>query len=195
MQLLCKQLKRIRNEIEEINVIIAIGTKNPTKVNAVKTAFDAYLSGEFVSTNVPSNVSAQPLTDSETMTGAINRAKNALEAENAQIGVGLEGGLVKTEVGYFLCNWGAVVDRQLQPIVAGGARILIPEEIGSLVFNGNELGDVMDLYVKKHNVRQNEGAIGIFTNGIVDRTTMFTELSRLLIGQFLYQNQMKISEI
>lgn len=170
-------------------MIIAIGTKNPTKINAVKNAFSKYLKGEFISVNVPSNVSEQPLSDEETMTGAVNRAKNAREAEKANIGVGLEGGLVKTEIGYFLCNWGALVDDSLQPIVAGGARIVIPNEIGDQVFGGQELGDVMDRYVKKHNVRQNEGAIGIFTNGLVDRTQMFSELSNLLIGQYLYRNR------
>ncbi|WP_226670189.1 DUF84 family protein [Metabacillus litoralis] len=170
-------------------MIIAIGTKNPTKVNAVTTAFSQHLKGDFISVDVPSNVSDQPLSDNETMSGAINRAKNARDAENSDIGVGLEGGLVKTDFGYFLCNWGAVVDKHLQPIVAGGARIIIPNEIGDLVFNGLELGDVMDQYVKKHNVRQKEGAIGIFTNGLVDRTKMFTELSNLLIGQYLYKTK------
>jgi inosine/xanthosine triphosphatase len=173
----------------ENQMIIAIGTKNPTKVTAVITAFSPYLPGEFVSTNVSSDVSAQPLSDNETMTGAINRAKNALKSEDAQIGVGLEGGVTKTEHGYFLCNWGAVVDCQLQPIVAGGARIPIPDEIGMLVSSGLELGDVMDQYVKKHNVRHNEGAIGIFTNGCVDRTEMFTQLSKLLVGQYLYNHK------
>ncbi|HWL12648.1 MAG TPA: DUF84 family protein, partial [Ureibacillus sp.] len=85
---------------------IAIGTKNPTKVKAVNDAFASFIEAEFISTNVPSNVSAQPLTDLETLTGAINRAKNALEAERADLGVGLEGGLIKTDFGYFLCNWG-----------------------------------------------------------------------------------------
>jgi len=170
-------------------VKIAIGTKNPTKVNAVNQAFSLFIDAEFISTNVPSNVSAQPLTDSETLTGAINRAKNALEAEEADIGVGLEGGLIKTDYGYFLCNWGAIYVKEQQPIIAGGARIVIPEEIGDLVFKGRELGDVMDMYVKKKNVRHNEGAIGIFTNGIVDRTKMFKELSNLLIGQYLFQQK------
>ncbi|WP_299089222.1 DUF84 family protein [uncultured Metabacillus sp.] len=166
---------------------IAIGTKNPTKVNAVQAAFASYLPGEFRSIDVPSHVSAQPLTDDETMTGAINRAKNALDAVEADIGVGLEGGLIKTKHGYFLCNWGALICKELQPIVAGGARIIVPEEIGKEVFNGTELGDVMDQYVKIHNVRHHQGAIGIFTNGIVDRTEMFTQLSQLLVGQYLYQ--------
>lgn len=170
-------------------MIIAIGTKNPTKVNAVTNAFSQYVKGEFISVNVSSNVSDQPLSDEETMLGAINRARNAREAEKANIGVGLEGGLVKTEFGYFLCNWGALVDDSMEPVVAGGARIIIPNEIGDQVFAGQELGDVMDSYVKKHNVRQNEGAIGIFTNGLVDRTQMFSELSTLLIGQYLYKNK------
>jgi inosine/xanthosine triphosphatase len=172
--------------LERKILLIAIGTKNPTKVNAVKSAFAPYISGELIATKVSSNVSAKPLTDEETMTGAINRAKNALEAENAQIGVGLEGGVVKNDMGIFLCNWGAIIDKQLQPIVAGGARILIPEEIGNEVFAGKELGDIMEQFAKK-NVSQNEGAIGIFTNGTVDRTEMFTQLSKLLVGQFLYE--------
>ncbi|HZH60954.1 MAG TPA: DUF84 family protein [Metabacillus sp.] len=168
---------------------IAIGTKNPTKVNAVNEAFSSFIDAEFISTNVPSNVSAQPLTDLETLTGAINRARNALEAEGADLGVGLEGGLIKTDYGYFLCNWGAIYVKEQQPIVAGGARIVIPDEIGELVFGGRELGDVMDMYAMKKNVRHNEGAIGIFTNGIVDRTRMFKELSNLLIGQYLFQQK------
>ncbi|WP_175639930.1 DUF84 family protein [Metabacillus schmidteae] len=166
---------------------IAIGTKNPTKVNAVNKAFSSFIEAKFISTDVPSNVSAQPLTDLETLTGAINRAKNALEAEGADLGVGLEGGLIKTDFGYFLCNWGAIYVKDQEPIVASGARIVVPDEIGELVFSGRELGDVMDMYAKKKNVRHNEGAIGIFTNGIVDRTTMFKELSNLLIGQYLYK--------
>lgn len=168
---------------------IAIGTENPTKVNAIKEAFAPFVEGEFISTNVPSNVSVQPLTDQETLAGAINRAKNSLELEEADIGVGLEGGLVKTDYGYFLCNWGAIYVQDQNPIIAGGARIIIPDEIGELVFSGSELGDVMDQYVKKNNVRHNEGAIGIFTNGIVDRTKMFIELSNLLVGQYLYQKK------
>ena len=166
---------------------IAIGTKNPTKVNAVNNAFSSFIEAEFIATDVPSNVSAQPLTDLETLTGAINRAQNALEAEGADLGVGLEGGLIKTDYGYFLCNWGGIYIKDQDPIVAGGARIVVPDEIGELVFAGRELGDVMDMYAKKKNVRHNEGAIGIFTNGIVDRTSMFKELCNLLIGQYLYK--------
>lgn len=174
---------------KENKVKIAIGTQNPTKVNAVKHSFMPHITAEFFSVNAPSNVSAQPLSDDETIEGAINRAFNARTAIQADIGVGLEGGLIKTKQGYFLCNWGAIVDHKLEPIVAGGARIIVPNEIGRSVFHGKELGDVMDEYVNLHKVRHNQGAIGIFTNGLVDRTSMFTHLCDLLIGQYLYQQQ------
>ena len=47
------------------------------------------------------------LSDEETMQGAINRAKRALEEGEAPIGIGLEG-VMKTEHGLFMCNWGAL---------------------------------------------------------------------------------------
>lgn len=168
---------------------IAIGTTNPTKVNAVKEAFGNLISAEFQAFSVASGVSEQPLSDDETITGAINRANAArLECE-ATIGIGLEGGVVSTKMGYFLCNWGAIVDERNEPIVAGGSRILLPTELGEQVFNGKELGVVMDEYTNQHNVRQNEGAIGIFTSGYVNRTEMFTHISKLLHGQYLFSTQ------
>ena len=60
---------------------------------------------EITSLSVPSGVSAQPFSDEETMQGAINRAKRALE-EGAPIGIGLEGGVMKRSTVY-LCVTGA----------------------------------------------------------------------------------------
>ncbi|MFC0270342.1 DUF84 family protein [Metabacillus herbersteinensis] len=168
---------------------IAIGTTNPTKVNAVKEAFASLISAEFQAVSVASGVAEQPLSDEETISGAINRANAARLECDVTIGIGLEGGVVKTKMGYFLCNWGAIIDGNNEPIVAGGSRILLPTELGEQVFNGKELGDVMDEYTNQHNVRQNEGAIGIFTSGYVNRTEMFTHLSKLLLGQYLFSTQ------
>ncbi|MEC2077415.1 DUF84 family protein [Metabacillus fastidiosus] len=166
---------------------IAIGTKNPTKVNAVKETFSIFHDVTFFTLDVSSGVSPQPITDEETIHGAINRANNVLREAVAEIGIGLEGGIVETNIGIFLCNWGALAASNEDVIIAGGSRILLPDEVGRAVLAGRELGDVMDDYTNTHNIRQNEGAIGIFTNGLVNRTEMFTELSKLLLGQYLYK--------
>lgn len=165
---------------------IIIGTKNPAKIAAVKNAF-IEANSEFISLDIPSGVSEQPFSDEETIQGAINRAKGALEEGNGDIGIGLEGGVQESEHGLMICNWGALQANGREPIIAGGARFLLPEEIATRLRSGEELGPVMDDYAKKKNVRKAEGAIGIFTNGEVNRDDMFTHLMKLLIGQYNYK--------
>ncbi|WP_053367423.1 DUF84 family protein [Bacillus sp. FJAT-27245] len=165
---------------------IIIGSENPAKIAAVKNAFNS--SGvEFLAIDVPSNVSAQPFSDEETIEGAINRAMAALEQGDGEIGIGLEGGVHMTKHGLFLCNWGALAEPGYPPIIAGGARIPLPDEIAGKLLAGRELGPVMDEFTKKKNIRKNEGAIGIFSNGHIDRSEMFTHLTKLLAGQYEYR--------
>lgn len=164
---------------------IAIGSKNVVKINAVK---DIFVEKEctFVSENVSSDVSEQPFSDQETMQGAINRANNVLRETGATIGVGLEGGVVETPQGIFLCNWGALTDGNIT-VTAGGARILLPDEFQMPLLNGVELGTIMDSYAKKTDVGKNEGAIGIFTNGRMNRKDLFVHIVEMLRGQYEYQ--------
>ncbi|MBT2690521.1 DUF84 family protein [Bacillus sp. ISL-47] len=167
---------------------IIIGSKNPAKIMAVQTAFSDYEAG-IIPYDVPSGVSDQPFSDEETIKGAINRAFGALKIAGGQIGIGLEGGVHKTEYGLFLCNWGALAEEGKPPIIGGGARIPLPEEISARLLSGEELGPVMDDYAKKINVRKNEGAVGIFTNGQVNRSEMFSHVMKLLIGQYEYRKR------
>ncbi|RFB17844.1 DUF84 family protein [Bacillus sp. HNG] len=165
---------------------VAIGTKNPAKVDAIINGF-AGVEANFFPTSVPSGVSAQPFSDEETIRGAINRAKSALEKEGTGLGIGLEGGVVDSEFGLFLCNWGAITDKNNEPIIAGGARILLPDEIAEELKKGIELGDVMAEFTKQKDIRSHEGAIGIFTNHYVNRKDMFTHVVKLLVGQYTYR--------
>lgn len=171
-------------EVKEKMKIIIIGSKNPAKIEAVRSAFSGDY--EFDSLDVPSGVKEQPFSDEETIKGAINRAEHALRLGGGDIGIGLEGGVQESSFGLFLCNWGALVVKGQSPLVAGGARILLPEEIATRLRHGEELGPVMDDYAKKENIRKKEGAVGVFTNGKIDRSTMFTHVTKLLVGQYEY---------
>jgi inosine/xanthosine triphosphatase len=167
---------------------IAIGSKNPAKIAAVKEAFkDKQI--EFIAVDADSGVSAQPMSDEETIQGAINRAIAAAEKGGADIGIGLEGGVQSTAHGLMLCNWGALSVKGMDPIIAGGARLPLPEEVADKVLAGTELGPVMDEYASKQNVRKNEGAVGIFTNGQINRSEMFTHVMKLLAGQYEYKRE------
>lgn len=165
---------------------VIIGSKNPAKINAVQAAFQNQ-EPELISLDVASGVSEQPLSDEETMRGAINRAYEALRKGDGDIGIGLEGGVQQHEQGLFLCNWGALAEIGKSPIIAGGARIPLPQEIAEKISLGQELGPVMEEYAQKKNVRKQAGAIGIFTNGSIDRSEMFTHITKLLVGQWEYR--------
>ncbi|PPA71680.1 DUF84 family protein [Jeotgalibacillus proteolyticus] len=166
---------------------IAAGTKNKAKLTAIEHALNqlALQPFEVTGISVPSNVSDQPFGNEETMTGAINRASLARSRSGAKLGLGLEGGVVETSQGLFICNWGALKDERFSaPFVAGGASLPLPEEVARKVRAGQELGPVMEAFSQRENIRQQEGAVGIFTNGRVGRSMMFSHIVMLLIGQW-----------
>ncbi|WP_400242840.1 DUF84 family protein [Niallia sp. JL1B1071] len=162
---------------------VCIGTNNKAKVKAVKNCLEKDKDIEFATFNASSGVSEQPFSDEETITGAINRAIAALQEGDGEIGIGLEGGVHRTNDILFLNNWGALVLKDGTIFIASGARIPLPKEIETELVAGRELGPIMDEYAQKENVRHNEGAIGIFTNGRINRTSMFQHVVELLIGQ------------
>ncbi|WP_413378989.1 DUF84 family protein [Alkalihalobacillus sp. 1P02AB] len=168
---------------------IAIGTKNPAKVHAVQEVF-LKMKATVESVDAPSGVSSQPFSDEETVEGAVNRAKAALEVTNADLAFGLEGGVTETSGGLMLCNWGALVTPHEQIWLASGAKIALPFDVASELRKGKELGEVMAFLTDDHDIRKKEGAIGVFTAGRVTRKAMFLHIVELLYGQ--YEHQLKL---
>ncbi|MGZ0086767.1 DUF84 family protein [Caldibacillus thermoamylovorans] len=162
---------------------IAVGTKNEAKIAAVRAVFGE-TGDRIIPLEVPSGVSRQPLSDEETRRGAIERAKRALEAIEADIGIGLEGGVMNIDGQWWLCNWGALVDRNGVTVAAGGARLALPPELGAGLEAGRELGELMEEYTGRRNIRTKEGAVGVFTSGRIDRAAMFSHIVALLAGQY-----------
>lgn len=165
---------------------IVVGSMNETKIRAAEEACNELgIYANICSLDAPSGVGAMPMTDDETMEGALGRASYCLaEKRESQVGIGMEGGVTETPYGLFLCNWGALAERGKAPLFAGGAKIQLPETIALRIRRGEELGPVMDDYCNSHGVRSRQGAIGIFTNERVDRTGMFRHIMLLLMGQY-----------
>lgn len=164
---------------------VAVGSLNQAKISAVEIALKELRFNDVtvLSVDAPSNVSDMPFSDVETMTGAKNRALSSLKHSSADMAIGLEGGVMETELGLFLCNWGALAHANQPIIYAGGARIQLPETVADRLREGEVLGQVMDDYCNKKDVSKQEGAIGIFTNGAIDRSSMFVHIVKMLIGQ------------
>lgn len=173
---------------------IAIGTKNKAKIGAVETIAQKYFQNStFEHIEVASDVSEQPFSNEETRRGAINRARHTLQATGADLNFGLEGGVCEIDGIMYCCNWGAVALKDGQVISSAGAQFILPEEIAVELRTGKELGPVMDIYTNEQNIRHHAGAIGIFTNGLIDRKEMFEHIVKILIGQVLFlQNKNRL---
>lgn len=164
---------------------ILIGTYNRAKTKAVHTISSLYYPNvEFENKEVASLVSEQPMSDKETRQGAVNRATQLMSHSDALFGIGLEGGVNEIEGVMYICNWGALYTNDGKLFTATGAGVPLPEEIAVQLRAGAELGPVMNVYTNKNNIRHEEGAIGIFTNGLVKRDDMFEHIMLLLIGQY-----------
>ncbi|GAB7387826.1 DUF84 family protein [Bacillaceae bacterium] len=168
---------------------VAVGSRNPAKVEAARAAFCAIgLAAEVAGIAVPSGVPPQPFSDEETIRGAINRAKAALACGGEapyDYGIGLEGGVVETEYGMFVCNWGAVVDREGTVGIGGGHRVQLPPAIASAVRAGKELGEAVKEWAEGESFHRRDGAIGFLTRNAVTREAMFRDVVICAFSRFL----------
>lgn len=169
----------------EIQAPIAIGSQNRVKVQAVKNALDSE-AVEVIPYAAQSQVRPQPLSDEETLRGAINRAKDCLENTQAHVAIGLEAGIVFQGEQVFLCHWGAIVDRKNNIYFSNGPLILLPQHYREALEQGKNLEDVMHANTGIEHLGTKEGAIGVFTQNRLNREQVLTHIVKALIGQYSY---------
>jgi len=165
---------------------IAIGSKNQVKIAAVKNVVKHFWpDAEIIAVDVDSGVREQPRSEDEAVNGAKNRARLALERTGADLGFGLEGCTIDTAYGMFLTSCTAVVDNNGVLGVGFGGKMLLPEAVAKEIRKGRELGPVMDELTGEHNIKQKQGAIGIFTNGLMTRTDINEGAVILALARFI----------
>lgn len=163
-----------RANLTNVDMKIAVGSTNPVKVAAVRaTVARVWPTAVVEAVDAPSGVSHMPMTDAETRRGAENRARAALAALDADLGIGLEGGVNPEAGGLMLMGWVAAVDRNGRIGVGGAARLPLPNHIARRVLAGEELGPVMDAVLGETDVRRKGGAVGALTAGLVLRQETF----------------------
>jgi len=166
---------------------VIVASLNPVKIKAVKNGFKKMfpeLKTECTGISVPSEVSDQPMTDDETLLGAENRVKNACkESKNADYYIGIEGGVHTIGEDMHVFAWIVVKSRNK----IGRSRtstFMLPKKVTSLVSQGQELGVANDIIFNKENSKQKNGAVGILTDNLIDRTRYYTEAVVLALVPF-----------
>jgi inosine/xanthosine triphosphatase len=182
---------------------IFVGSHNPVKINAVVGASSETWPEVIVEGfDVPSGIAEQPLSDMETKTGAINRAKAALydglakyddkgaKFDNEQaVGVGLEGGIFEDQEGKMWSTvWAAVIDQEDYIELANGARFQVPEIVSEQIRTGGEMGPIISQIVGETDVRKKQGMIGVITKNFIDRTEEYQIIIKMALGLWYGRN-------
>ena len=153
---------------------VAVASKNRVKVEAARAAFQAMFPDEafeLIGFSVESGVSSQPLSNEETLRGAMNRAEAVSQLDpGADYWVGVEGGLHDSGDEIEAFAW-AVVKNRDRVGKARTASFFLPPEIISHIHDGKELSEADDLVFNRQGSRHSEGAVGLLTGGLIDRTT------------------------
>lgn len=167
--------------------VIALGSTNPAKIGAVHTALSTRWPGvRIISVSGESGVPDQPWGDAETRRGALNRARLALNnTPEASLGIGLEGGLIDTEFGVLANAWCAVVDRAGRVGIGGGVGFMLPPAVERMVRDGWELGPAMDALTGITESKTQMGAVGILTDGLIDRQEAYAHTVKLAMARFV----------
>jgi len=119
----------------ERKIVIAIGSKNPAKIEGVKRAFSKYYKDIEVRP-VDSNkvAKAQPKGLEEMAAGATARAKYALQVAGGDFGVGVEAGIFTIGPVYFDNQVGAIADRSGKVSLGHSSGYMLPSEAMEQLF-------------------------------------------------------------
>ena len=149
---------------------VFVGSKNAAKVAATEMGVKTYWADAVVEGHdVPSGVSAQPLGHEETLQGALNRAR-AAKALGADLGVGLEGGVVEIAGHAVMMGYVAVTDGEREYVVPTNGTPL-PRVWGDALAAGAELRPYVLEAGLPYDYKQ--GVIGLLTGSKVTRDEGF----------------------
>ena len=171
-------------------IVIRVGSTRRPKLGAVSAALEIIgpklcpdAPFEITGADVPSGVRHTPLTRSDIMAGARNRAEALLAISRAQkelpqYFVGLEGGLDiiedRGERHVLLENWAYILDETGRGSYGQSGGILLPDDLErTVVDEGIELGEAIDAFAGARGIRDAQGAWGVLTSNLVTRQDAF----------------------
>ena len=166
---------------------VIVASKNPVKVQSARVGFSAFfpnMDWEVQGFSIPSGVSDQPMSDEETLQGAMNRANTAKsEHPDAHFWVGIEGGCALKDKKMWVFAWVVLCSRG-RFSKAKTSMFALPEKISTLVQEGVELGIATDIVFGKENTKHSQGVVGMLSKGLIDRTQYYVQPMILALTSF-----------
>ena len=153
---------------------IIVGSTNPTKINSVEHALKIIWPDravEIVGMPTQSGVAEQSVSESETITGARNRARRIYEDADCDFAVGIEGGQYELDGQIYLSDWAVVISSDGREGIGGTPRYAIPKHINRHITQGRDHHRVLHEEYGLADVGKQHGYAGMITGNHITRTS------------------------
>ena len=167
--------------------VIVVASQNPVKVEATRRGFARMfpqVAFHVQSVAAASGVRPQPLSDAETLQGALNRTQHAAQlVPQADYWVGIEGGVEERQGTMAAFAWIVVST----PHLLGQSRtgtFSLPAGVATLIRQGWELGPAVEELYGRSQVKHTTGAVGVLTEGVIDRVQLYEHAVVLALVPF-----------
>lgn len=171
---------------------IAVGTTSEQKIGYLKEVLDEIgVRAEIIPVDVKSGVSDQPITEEETQTGSINRAKLAFEkTKDVDFGIGIEVGYHKNKQSFLLPDKNEDFEMFCCSSIFGkgqavascfSSRFLLPDFHQQILKENKFLGE----YVRSYKEEIDEPVVNYIRELVRGRKPLIVEATRNVLLQFL----------
>ncbi len=166
---------------------VVVGSQNPVKVEATREAFLKYFDEvTVISTKVDSGVQPFPMSQEETLNGALNRARAAQALESpTEFAVGIEGGLLEFDDRFYIQAF-AVVMQGEEIGVGRSVAVEVSSKMVSLIDPASDKSKkIVDQLLGRSNLFQQEGVMGVLTQNRLSRTQILRDAIICALPRFL----------
>ena len=169
-------------------MIVAVGTKNPAKLEGVRRAFLRYFPDVEVRPVDSSSVSrAQPVGLDQMVEGARARAEFALASAGGDYGVGVEAGIFRIGGVYFDHQQAAVASPSGRASLGHSAGYMLPAaEMERLLAEGKELEQFAEGLSGIEGVGDKGGLVHHLTRGEVTRADLTEQAVLMALAPWLH---------
>lgn len=169
-------------------MIVAVGTRNPAKLEGVRRAFFRYFANvELSSVDASSVARAQPLGLEQMVEGATTRARFALGRVGGDYGVGVEAGIFQVDGVYFDHQQAAIMDVSGRVSLGHSAGYMLPKEaIERILREGKELEQLAEGLSGIEGVGDKGGLVHHLTRGKVSRADLTEQSVIMALGPRLH---------
>ena len=167
---------------------LVVASQNPVKIEATRRGFASMFPRRVFHLHpvaVPSGVRPQPLSDAETLQGALTRVQHAAHlVPQADYWVGIEGGVEERQGGMEAFAW-IVISAPHISSAKVARELLVSLKRSRLSYaKGYELAAAVEEMYQHTQVKSTTGAVGVLTEGVIDRVQLYEHAVVLALVPF-----------